>query len=377
MRNEGLDALIIYGIPTWADTNIEYLTNYSPPFPAYLVTFSDPEEDPSLFIGINNHFQYVREVSVIDDLRLMLPDPASSIAERINGTTAEDGKIGLVSVDSRYKLSMAFPHYSFLNEELEAEFVEASAHFERLMSIKSDEEIERLKRAAASLDLAMEALEEQVTPGMRENDLRSVLQSGVPDEGGRVTAALVSTAPMKDAEPGECLPWKSTPTNRVIQDGDILTTEISVSREGMSSQIHRPYAIGKPPTDRYWNLYEVAHETYKQIVAALQPGNTARDVHAAMETVEASPYKIYDVMTHGYGNGYLPPYIGTKQSDYWPGMDDSVTGEWVFEENMVIVVQPNVVTDDECEGLQLGATVVIRDDGPEVIQEYPIQFAEL
>lgn len=43
----------------------------------------------------------------------------------------------------------------------------------------------------------------------------------------------------------------------------------------------------------------------------------------------------------------------------------------MLRENMVVVVQPNVITLDERMGLQFGETFVVRKDGCEPLNAFP------
>ncbi|MGM0591137.1 MAG: M24 family metallopeptidase [Halobacteriota archaeon] len=377
MREEGYDAVVIYGNSFHQSRYISYLTNYDTTYASYLVAFADPDEEPTLYVGISNHLQYVREVSIIDDLELMLHDPAKKVADRLKAGGAGDGTIGLVGTDSRYGHGMPYEHYNYLSANLSADLVNATIPFTHLTAAKSEEEFARLDRSASALDAVMQALEDEMEPGMTEHDVRDIIASTVAEEGCTVRVPFVSTAPMEDAQPGECLPWKDTPSDRTIESGDIVTTEISASYLGYSSQIHRAYTVDAPPTERYQDIFGVLEETYDRMVDALQPGNTAADLHEAMEPLEESEYKIYDVIAHGYGSSYMHPFLGTSDSNYWPGADDVVSEEWTFEPNQVIVVQPNLFTEDERYGFQLGTTVVVTEDGPEVIQEYPVALPQV
>ncbi len=374
MDREGYDAVVVHGNSHFQTTLTEYLTNYSPPFATYLVAFADPEVAPTMYVGVSNHLQYVREVSEIDDLRLMLHDPGRKLVSRLREGGAGEGTVGLAGFDPRYDLGLPWKHYRQLEESLDADLVDATVPFTHLTAVKSDAELERVRRAAEVLDGGMAALADEAEPGMSEEELQSVVQSALSHDGGGLNNAFISTAPMEGAESGEPLPWKSTPSKRTLQDGDVITTEISANDGGYASQIHRPYAVGGPPTDAYRDIFEVAEETCSRMVEALQPGNTARDVYEAMAPVEESEFKIYDVMLHGYGNGYLHPFLGTKASNYWPGDDDPVSENWTFEPGMVMVVQPNVVTEDERHALQLGTTVIVGDDGPEDVHDFPVEF---
>jgi Xaa-Pro aminopeptidase len=224
----------------------------------------------------------------------------------------------------------------------------------------------------------MEALEEAIEPGVTEQELGAVFHDTCRSEGATESGGgFIMSAPMTGAELGEGVTWKR-PSARPIEEGDIVSTELSATYRGYSAQIHRPYTVGAPPTETYEEIFELSREMYDRSIEALQPGNTPQDVYEAMEPVEESGYKIYDVMSHGYGSGYRHPFVGVEDSNYWPGeIDDPFTAEWTYEPGDVIVIQPNVLTHDETKGLQFGTTVIVTEDGPEVIQEYPAEFTQV
>jgi Xaa-Pro aminopeptidase len=371
MDEQGVEALVLYGTAGFEGEQIEYLTNYAPSFATYVVFHRDPEAPTSLLVGISNHVQYVREVADVDDIEVMLHDPPGTLAARLEGVDS----VGIVGFDPRYELSMPYPHFEALRDDVDAGLVDVTAPYTAVYGGKSDEELERVREAARILDACMEAFEAALEPGVTERELGHVLARTAMDEGGAPGIDFVTSAPMEGAEPGEPLTWHH-PSNRTIREGDMVTTEISALSAGYQSQIHRPYTVGASPTDTYRELFDLASEAYEDMVAALRPGNTLADVHAALAPIEESEHKIYDVMLHGYGNGYVHPFVGTEASNYWPGAEDPLTAEWELEAGQVLVVQPNVVTRDERCGLQFGTTVVV-DDSPEVLQEYPAEFIEV
>lgn len=373
MREQGFDALLVYGDAGFGQTHVGYLTNYRPPFVTYFVFFADPDAPSLLLAGLSNHKQYVREVSEADDVDIMLPDPMERVADRLAAGDAADGTVGLVGHHPRYRQSLSHEHYESLSRAVDADLVDATVPFIDVVSRKSEEELDRIRRAAELTDLGLETIADAAEPGVTETDLRDALTRRYLDTDGGLGMAFITSAPMDGAEPGEPLPWHK-PSNRTLREGDVVTTEMSAAHGGYRSQVHRTFTVGRDPTDQYEALWDVTREAYDAMLDALEPGNTAADVHDALAPVERSPYKLYDVGLHGYGNGYLPPYVGTESSNYWPGEDDPVTAEWTFEEDMVVVVQPNVVTPEERHGLQLGSAVVVREGGPEVLQEYPLEI---
>jgi Xaa-Pro aminopeptidase len=376
MRAAELDALVVAGDAGFGRTHIGYLTNYHPPFVSYFVFFADPDRPSLLLAGLSNHKQYVREVSEADDVEIMLPDPMGRVADRLEAGGAADGRVGIVGHHPRYDQGLSHEHYVALSGSIRGELVDATRTLIEVGSVKSEPELERIRRAAELTDLGLETLAETAEPGVTERDLRDALTERYLDTDGGLGIAFITSAPMEGAESGEPLPWHK-PSGRELREGDVITTEMSAAHRGYRSQVHRTFVVGAEPSDVYGDLWETARTAYDRMLDAIRPGNTVRDVHEALGVIERSPYRLYDVGLHGYGNGYLPPYVGTAASNYWPAESDPVTEEWTFRENQVVVVQPNVVTESERHGLQLGSAVIVREGGPEVLQTYPLPIVEL
>ncbi|MFB6130314.1 MAG: M24 family metallopeptidase [Salinigranum sp.] len=376
MDREGLDVLLVYGDSgTYHhdQANVHYLANYLGHGSAYVVFFADPAEGATLFFEISNHREFAREMSVLDDVRWGGVPVAETVAERVQSGGADGGRIGIVGRSMRDDKLVPHGHYRVFESDLRGELVDATAAFERLRYVKSDEEIEFLRRGAELTDRALEGLVDAVEPGVTEYELKAALESAYLREGGLRFISFFSSSSMTDPKPGECVPWHEA-SRRRVERGDVVTTELSASYNGYPGQIHRPIAVGADPTDTYRDLFDVAGETYENVVDALRPGNTARDVFEAAAPIVESEYHIDDPYVHGLGTTLQPPFVGTRESNYWPGHDDPVVDEWEFEENQTMVVQPNVITSDGRFGLQLGAAVVVRRGGAEILQDSPVEF---
>jgi hypothetical protein len=88
----------------------------------------------------------------------------------------------------------------------------------------------------------------------------------------------------------------------------------------------------------------------------------------AAESIHAAGFTIYDDLVHGFGGGYLPPILRTRQTG------SAEATPFTFRENMTVVIQPNVITPDERAGVQLGQLVRVTADGVESLHRYPLQF---
>ena len=82
----------------------------------------------------------------------------------------KDGTIGLVGT---YQMSSAMVDY--VKEQYpNASYLEASDLIDRIKVIKSEEEIEFIKGTAAQQDVAMQAVIDQIKPGMKDSDVAAV-----------------------------------------------------------------------------------------------------------------------------------------------------------------------------------------------------------
>jgi Xaa-Pro aminopeptidase len=284
-------------------------------------------------------------------------DSAATVASALRERDLVRGRVGLVG-------ALPWQHQTVLTRALPGvEWTDASAILRDLRLIKSEEEIARLRIACRYTDMAMEALEREVRPGLREDQLAGIVECAYSHEGGTHGIHFMATTPMRAPTIG--VP-SQIPSRRVIEGGDVLITEISAEHWGYSGQIHRAYAIGEPPTEAYARMHAAAAECYERIVAVLRDGATAQDVVDAADVVHERGYTLYDDLFHG--TNQLPPILRSRQTLHRSVPDFS------FRENMVVVVQPNVVTADARMGLQVGETVRITKAGTDRLHAYPMRF---
>ncbi|HEV8535608.1 MAG TPA: M24 family metallopeptidase [Candidatus Limnocylindria bacterium] len=355
MAEHDIDALLLYGAGRSAD--IQYLTNWPGTRESFLLVPRDIE--PTLSVQLYNHFPNARRVSSVDRVRWAGPRSIETVLDVLHEVRIHEGLIGLVGpwpwLDAE-RLRIAVPQIGFSD---------ATPLLRDVRMIKSTEELARLEIAARLTDDAMRALEREVRPGMREHELAAIVEGAYLWQGGVNAIHFMATTPMGAPEIG--VP-SQIPSSRVIEKGDVLITEIGADWWGYAGQIHRAYAIAADPTDDYLRLHDVAVEAYERIVAVLRDGATVAEVLDAAEVIHERGYTIYDDLLHG--TNQLPPIIQTRRTKRGDWRED-----FVFREDMVVVVQPNVVTDETGRiGLQVGETVRITKNGVERLHDYPMRF---
>jgi Xaa-Pro dipeptidase len=375
MRQENLIGLLLFGnsgVNRHNEANIFWLSNHLDLHHNYLVAPFDEGIEPALYTGLANHVPNARQVSDIPIIEWGGYDPAASVAGRLRETGQTKGRLGIVGVNHKFGMGMPYQHYHTLRGALpELDLVDVTLPFTRLRTIKSDEEIAWLRKAAAFTDRTIYALQEEVRPGMTEYSLLGIIEGSYRAEGGIPHIAFLRSMAMDD--PSGCLPAQN-PSDRVIREGDVIITEISASYWGYSGQIHRPIFVGAEPTAEWQKMFDTALSAYERMAEAIRSGATERDVIRAASIIGENGYDIYDDLIHGYGVDIHPPLIDRSCSRYWPWDESNRPPEGRrFERNMAIVIQPNPITQDERMGLQLGALTIVKDEGVECLHEVPFE----
>jgi Xaa-Pro aminopeptidase len=354
MKKDNLDAILISGAR--GSSEVHYLSNYLAQSPCWLLF--PREGDATVFIHFFNHQPCAKAQSVINDVRWYGPTPMPTLVEEIRKRNLTKSGIGLVTMRA-----MAYGHVTELQRQFsEAEFVEFGPQFGRIRRVRSEEELVYLRKSGYLTDLACEALENNLRPGLTEQDVLSIVYSAYIKNGGDPGIHFIASTNMDS--PDRFVPWQKQ-TSRVLEKGSVVITELTVSYWGYSTQIHRPFAIGKEPAPIYCKLFDAALRCYENIRQICKPGTTSEQIIAASSIIEESGFTSYDSVFHGEAG--KSPELGTRSAAH-------PLEPWTLQENMVHVIQPNPITKDFKAGLQLGAAVVVKPNGGEPLHNYPFKF---
>ena len=361
MAAEGVDVIAVFGdsgISRHNHADVHYLSGFLGNRNNYAVLPAAGE--PVLFVQSHNHVPNAREAASIRTESGRL-DSAVTIAKYVSDLGLKNATLGYVG-------NVPVQNYLTWQKELPGwRLKDLSTAFRSLRLVKSAEEISWLEKGAALTDAALQALIDQIEPGMREYELGAIIETAALNAGGLPHLCYLSSAPQDGA--GACVPRQNL-SNRIIARGDVVNTEISISWWGYSGQMHRPIFLGAKPNALYERLWDTALEAYTRCVSALKPGNSSEDILDAADVIAERGFTINDGFLHGFGIGLLPPSIGSREAKR--GIPKP---PFILQENMCVVVQPNVVTRDETAGVQLGNLFRITQDGAECLHRLPLVYS--
>ena len=351
MAGEGVDALLFYGSGRYA-SDIYWLSDWPSSREAYLLMQTSKE--PVILMQLFNHYPMARVMSWILDVRWAGANTTRSVVELFRERDLGSKKIGLAG-------AISYQVYNQLRESYPgATFVDLSGKMRMMRTVRSAEEIERIRFASELTDRSIQALAEELRAGMREDEIPAIIEPVYLKAGGYAGIHFMSSMPMRAPD----LPVPSQfHSKRKLEHGDALITEISGAYSGYSGQIHRTFSIGAGPTPEWQKMHDAAVEAFEVLSKVIKDGATTTEAEEAAEVIHRRGYSTYDDLVHGV-NQY-PPIFQTKTRKRHESR------EMIFRENMVIVIQPNLMTYDEKMGLQFGETLVVQKNGCESLNAYP------
>ncbi|MEK9685090.1 MAG: Xaa-Pro peptidase family protein [Rhodospirillaceae bacterium] len=353
MQDNGLDAIVFFGVGQFS-TDIYWLSDWPGGRENYILFQLGSE--PVVLAQLYNHMPMARLLSVIKDTRWAGPNTAATMSCLLKERNLSGKNVGLVG-------SIPYRHYlRFTEENPDIKFSDISGPFRMMRTVKTAEELDRLKFASLLTDKSMEALRDGLKVGMKENEIPYLIEPVYLKEGGTAGIHFMTAMPMDD--PHFPVPAQFH-SDRTLERRDCLITEISGGYWGVTGQIHRTYSF-EEPTDAWKKLHDVAVEGYLAIEAVLKDGATSRDIEDAAEVIHKRGYTIYDDLVHGVSQ--TPPIIQTTTTKRHK------SPEITLRENMVVTIQPNVITHDEKMGLQFGETVIVTKNGCKSLNSFPREW---
>ncbi len=154
--------------------------------------------------------------------------------------------------------------------------------------------------------------------------------------------------------------------NIEFKAGDVLVTETSAPIWGYNAELERAMIIG-PPTDEMRRLFDHTVASQQAAFAAIRPGATCADVDRAVMTyLEQHDLLPYWRQHTGHG-------IGLRNHEA-PFLD---VGDFTtLEPGMVFTIEPGLY-DGAIGGFRHSDTVVVTEDGMDVLTDYPSDIESL
>ena len=231
-------------------------------------------------------------------------------------------------------------------------------------AIKSEDEINAMRCALAACEAAMRVMQDQLRPGVTEQELWAHLHAGNIKRGGEwIETRLLSSGPRTN-------PWFQECSSRAIEDGDLVAFDTDlIGPYGYCADISRTWRCGDGRgSNAQIDLYRRAREQIAYNLELVRPGLGFREFsEQAFRLPERYRANRYSTVAHGVGLCDEYPAI------YYPE-DAAETGyDGVLEAGMTICLESYIGEAGGAEGVKLEEQILLTETGCEVLSNYPLE----
>jgi len=149
------------------------------------------------------------------------------------------------------------------------------------MSVETREELLALKEAGRIVRAALDAMSEAVTPGVTTASLDGIAEGVLRAEGARSAPRLVYAFPAATCISVNDEVVHGVPSARVLKDGDLVTLDVKVEKEGFMADAAVTVPVGN--TDRLARaLLAAAQRALSRALAAARAGARLNEIGRAV-----------------------------------------------------------------------------------------------
>jgi len=283
--------------------------------------------------------------------------PLEFVSALIRDGGWDRGTIG-VELDTFYYTGRS--HTSLTAAVPQANVVDATKLVPAVKAVKSDAEIEFMRRAARIVEKAMRAGVDGVEPGRRQCDTAADIFhaqiSGTAEFGGDYPAIV----PMLPSGPGTNTPhltWNDGP----FRNGEATIIEIAGCYRRYNCPMARTVQLGEPPK-KLADTARIVVEGLNNAIEAARPGTTAEEVEAVWRrTIEKHGIRKESRIGYSTGLNY-PPDWGEGGLSLRPG------DRTELRENMTLHIIPGIWMDDW--GVEISECIRVGANGGEALADF-------
>ena len=322
------------------------------------------DDQPLTLLTRRPDVQQAHETSIIPDVRVWYDAEGANPALDLRAILAEKGLEGeRIGIElATYGLTGA--SWEMVRSALDGwcELEDASGLVRALRLVKSPAELEYVRRAAHLADEAMVAMIDAARPGVLDTAVSAAGLNVMLGGGGDVPPAgpLVNSGP-------RALYGRSVAGAHAIEDPDQVTIEFAASYHRYTACIMRTRVVGpaSPPQRDMFALVEEAMVAMTDAAAPGRPIGLIDDAHRRV--FDEAGHRVHRYAACGYSLGatYRPSWMDVPPMLY-------SGNPTIARPGMVLFPHASLSDADRGYAMALGHTVVITDNGREVLSELPL-----
>ena len=250
------------------------------------------------------------------------------------------------------------------------------------VTIKSPQEIEKMREAGRLAADVLAMIKEHVKPGATTEDLDKLCHDFIVEQQKAIPANLGYRGFPKTicTSVNNVICHGIPSATKVLKAGDIVNIDVTVIKDGFHGDTSRMYFVGEPSVLAK-RLVETTREAMWRGIKSVRPGATLGDIGHAIQTYVES--NRFSVVREYCGHGIGRIYHEDPQVLHYGRPGDGL----VLKKGMTFTIEPmvnagarhtrllpdgwTVVTKDHSLSAQWEHTVAVTADGFEILTPWP------
>jgi Xaa-Pro dipeptidase len=359
IRERGLAGLLVY-----AQESMYYLTGYDTAgYVFYQVLVVPAEGEPTLLTRTPD-YPIARYTSTIRDVRLWVNAEGDNPARDTIDVLEDRGLWGRPLGIELSTYGLTAGNYALVRETFgDQSLVDASDLIATLRVVKSPAELEHVRRAGELADAALQRVYETAAAEVDEGEILQASQGEIVRRGGDFPAFhyIIGSGP-------KALFGRNVTGYRRLSANDQLTVEFAAVYRRYHACLMRTIIVGTP-TDRHLRMHEVLTNGLRAMTRIIRPGLPVGEIDATYRRhCDEAGFEYARFKQVGYSLGATYPPNWMEPPLLYTGNPTPARA------GMVLFMHPILMDQERDLAMTTGYTVIVTDDGCEVLSKLPLDL---
>jgi methionyl aminopeptidase len=249
------------------------------------------------------------------------------------------------------------------------------------IQLKSPADIEAIRRTGRLVVETLDLVESHLEPGITTDSINTLVHAFTLKHGATPAPLNYRGYPKSVCVSVNEVICHGIPGPQVLHDGDIVNVDVTSILNGYYADANKSYFIGHPGQDAH-KIVNVARQSLKEALAAVQPGSTIGDIGAAIQAYAESQgcSVVREFVGHGVGFDFHEPpqvpHVGKPGEGVRlvPGMVFTIEPMINLGGNELIILddQWTAVTKDGSLSAQFEQTILVTEKGFESLTPFSL-----
>lgn len=242
-----------------------------------------------------------------------------------------------------------FPEFEFIKSG------ELSDNISEMRTVKTADEIDRIKSAQRIAEKAFDEALNFIKPGVTEREISLCLDEFMLRNGAEALSFETIALGGKNTSMPHGVPSEYT-----VKSGDFVLMDFGAVYDGYHSDMTRTVCVGQP-SEKMEEVYNIVLDAQLKALDTVKAGITGKDLdRSAREVIKNAGYG--ECFGHSLGHG-----VGMEIHEFPTASEKSET---VLKENMVVTVEPGIYLPEEF-GVRIEDFVVVTEKSCENLTKCP------